>query len=94
MEPRNRQQQDYIEIKEFLPVGPTANPIGLNAVDVSTEDVSDERADVMSGEEAAGGRRPNPEKTLCGARGVRSSAPREFDSDAVGLGGLCVDTGR
>lgn len=41
----------------------------------------------MSGEEP-GGRSPNPEKTPAGlARGVRSRAPRDPDSDGAGLSG-------
>jgi hypothetical protein len=82
--------------------------MGLKAVDVRTEEVSDERADVMSGEEPVvmepGGRRPKPEKTPGlspaggagpgpAARGVRSSAPREFDSEAAGLSGCCDEGG-
>ena len=53
--------------KHCLPAGPTANPMGLKAVDVRTDEVSDERAEVMSGEDPVemelGGRRPKPEKT-------------------------------
>ena len=89
-------------------MGPTASPMGLKAVDVSTDDVSDERAEVMSGEDPVviepGGRRPKPEKTpglrpVGGTgpgpadRGVRSSAPSEFDSDAAGLSGCCDEGG-
>jgi hypothetical protein len=78
--------------------------MGLKAVDVKTDEVKDERAEVMSGEDPVviepGGRRPKPEKTpglSPGAgpvdRGVRSSAPSEFDSDAAGLPGCCVEEG-
>ena len=57
-------------------------------MDVSTEEVRDERAVVMRGEDP-GGRRPKaggkmggPEE---GPRGVRSRAPK--DEDSAGLGG-------
>jgi hypothetical protein len=78
--------------------------MGLKAVDVRTDEVSDERAEVMSGEDPAvmepGGRRPKPEKTP-GLRpgagpvalGVKSSAPSELDSDAAGLSGCCDEGG-
>lgn len=82
---------------DCLPAGPTASPMGLKAVDVRTDEVSDERAEVMSGEDP-GGRRPKPENTPGeipaggagpgpAALGVRSRAPRELDSEAAGLSG-------
>jgi hypothetical protein len=82
--------------------------MGLKAVDVKTDEVSDDRAEVMSGDDPVvmelGGRRPKPEKTPGlrpaggigpgpDARGVRSSAPSEFDSEAAGLSACCDEGG-
>lgn len=84
-----------------IPTGPTANLNGLKAVDVNTDDVSDDRADDISGEVPdPGGIIPNvenidggpglgPGELVAGGNtvvfGVRSRAPKEFDSDGEGL---------
>lgn len=92
----------------LLPAGPTANLSGLKLVDVNTDDVRDDRADVISGElPCVGGRRPKDENNEggpgigpgldmggCDVFGVRSKAPKEFDSDGVGLPTRCDDGGR
>lgn len=90
-----------------LPAGPTASRKGLKAVDVRTDDVSDESADDMSGELVCpGGSSPKVENREggpglgpgldedCNVRGVKSKAPKEFDSDGVGLSGCCDEGGR
>lgn len=73
-----------------------AIPNGLKAVDVRTDDVSDDSADVIRGDGPPGESKLNPEKRFGGpglrpgfgptvARGVKSNAPCEFDSLGVGL---------
>lgn len=98
---------------EHSPVGPTASLSGLNAVEVSTEDVNEDNADEINGELLCpGGRKPKDENNdggggmppgpglvvadngCCCVRGVRSSAPRELESDGVGLPGCCDEGGR
>lgn len=70
-----------------LPGGPTASPKGLKAVVVSTDDVREERAEVMSDVPVVGG--PGGKKLGNMAEeldlGVRSRAPSEDDSEAAGL---------
>lgn len=93
-----------------LPLGPTANLKGLKVVDVSTDAVKDERADVINGElpwlggrspkeenkEGVPGVEPGPGLELggCDVFGVKSRAPREFDSENIGLPACCEDGGR
>lgn len=46
--------------KQHLLPGPTASLNGLNAVDVNTEDVNDDKADDIKGDPPCpGGKRPN-----------------------------------